>query len=250
MVQALLYSGKEYICVLKLHGDVREDQVKRVLVEFEDEIYQRPPLRSSVKRQLRTRRIYYNEYMELDGRNVLFKVGCEGGTYIRKLCFDIGEILGVGGHMQELRRTRAGPFLETSAKKVTLHDVAYWFGEFQEKKDQSFLCKFIEPMEVALMQLPKIIVRDSAVGALCHGANLTAPGVLQVDTGIIKGSTIAIFTLKGEAVALAKALVATQEIMDLNHGAVAALARVLMPRGTYPKVWKTGSAHEQRPKAR
>ena len=250
MVQALLYSGKEYICVMKLHGDVREDQVKRVLAEFEDEIYQRPPLRSSVKRQLRTRRIYYNEYIELDGRNVLFKVGCEGGTYIRKLCFDIGEILGVGGHMQELRRTRSGPFLETSAKKVTLHDVAYWFGEYEEKKEQSILCKFIEPMEVALAQLPKIIVRDSAVDALCHGANLTAPGVLQVDTGIIKGSIIAIFTLKGEVVALAKALVPTQEIIDLNHGAVAALARVLMLRGTYPKVWKTGSAHEQKPKKR
>jgi H/ACA ribonucleoprotein complex subunit 4 len=188
--------------------------------------------------------------MEMDGRNVLFKVGCEGGTYIRKLCFDIGEILGVGAHMQELRRTRAGPFIESSAKKVTLHDVAYWFGEYEEKKDQSFLCKFIEPMEVALMGLPKIVVRDSAVDALCHGANLTAPGVLNVDTGITKGSTIAIFTLKGEAVALAKALVSTQEIMELNHGAVAALARVLMPRSTYPKVWKTGSAHEQRPKER
>jgi H/ACA ribonucleoprotein complex subunit 4 len=101
-----------------------------------------------------------------------------------------------------------------------------------------------------LIQLPKIIVRDSAVDALCHGANLTAPGVLQIDTGIIKGSTIAIFTLKGEVVALAKALVPTQEIMDLNHGAVASLVRVLMPRGTYPKVWKTGSAHEQKPKER
>ena len=250
MVQTLLHSGKEYVCVMKLHGDVREDQIKRVLVEFEDEIYQRPPLRSSVKRQLRTRRIYYNDYFEQDGRNVLFKVGCEGGTYIRKLCFDIGEILGVGAHMQELRRTRAGPFLETSAKKVTLHDVAYWFGEYEEKKDQSILCKFIEPMEVALMQIPKIIVRDSAVDAVCHGANLTAPGVLKVDSGIVKGSVVAIFTLKGEAVALAKALVSTQEIMELNHGAVAASARVLMPRGTYPKVWKTGSAHEQRPKER
>ena len=69
---------------------------------------QRPPLRSSVKRQLRTRRIYYIDYIEKDGRNVLFKVGCEGGTYIRKLCFDVGEILGVGGHMQELRRTTRG----------------------------------------------------------------------------------------------------------------------------------------------
>ncbi len=137
MVQALLYSGKEYVCVMKLHGDVHEDQVRHVLAEFEDEIYQRPPLRSSVKRQIRTRRIYYNDYMEMDGRNVLFKVGCEGGTYIRKLCFDVGEILGVGAHMQELRRTRAGPFTETSAKKVTLHDVAYWFGEYEAKKEQS-----------------------------------------------------------------------------------------------------------------
>ena len=112
-----MYSGKEYICVMKLHGDSNEGQIKQVLSEFEDEIYQRPPLRSSVKRQLRTRRIYYIDYIETDGRNVLFKVACEAGTYIRKLCFDIGEILGVGAHMQELRRTRSGSFTETSQLK-------------------------------------------------------------------------------------------------------------------------------------
>jgi len=240
MVQALLHSGKEYICVLKLHGDVDEPAIKHVLSMFEDEIYQRPPLRSAVKRQLRTRRIYYIDYLEHDGRNLLFKVGCEGGTYIRKLCYDIGEILGVGGHMQELRRTRAGPFIETSAKSVTLHDVAYWFGEFERTNDQSYLCKFIEPMESALMGLPKIVVRDSAVDALCHGASLTAPGVLQVDSEIVKGSVVAIFTLKGEAIALGKALVSSQEMVDLRHGVVSGLARVLMPRGTYPKVWKSG----------
>ncbi len=245
MVQALLHSGKEYVCVLKLHGDVDDPTIKHVLSIFEDEIYQRPPLRSSVKRQLRTRRIYYIDYIERDGRNVLFKVGCEGGTYIRKLCFDIGEILGVGGHMQELRRTRAGPFLETSVKSVTLHDVAYWFGEYERTKDQSYLCKFIEPMETALMGLPKMIVRDSAVDALCHGANLTAPGVLQVDSGIAKGNIVAIFTLKGEAIALGRAQVSTQEVLDLRHGTVATLARVLMPRNIYPRVWKTGGGDEQ-----
>ena len=246
MVQALLYSGKEYVCVMKLHGDVKTEQVKQVLKEFEDVIYQRPPLRSSVKRQLRTRRIYYNEFIEHDGRNVLFKVGCEGGTYIRKLCFDIGEILGVGAHMQELRRTRAGPFVETSPTKVTLHDVAYWFGEWEEKKDEAILHKFVQPMETALVLLPKITIRDSAVDALCHGANLTAPGVVSVETGIEKESVIAIFTLKGEAVALAKALEPTEQILNLKHGAVAALQRVLMPRGTYPRVWKSGTVNEQK----
>ena len=93
---------------MKLHGDTEEEKIRRILSEFEDLIYQRPPLRSSVKRQIRTRRIYYNEYIEKDGRNVLFKVGCEGGTYIRKLCYDIGEILGVGAHMQELRAFTRG----------------------------------------------------------------------------------------------------------------------------------------------
>jgi H/ACA ribonucleoprotein complex subunit 4 len=241
IVQALLHSGKEYVCVMKLHGDAKEEQVKKVLSEFEDVIYQRPPLRASVKRQLRTRRIYYMDFMEIDGRNNLFKVGCEGGTYIRKLCYDIGEILGCGAHMQELRRTRAGPFVEDSGNKVTLHEVAYWFAEWQEKKEDKILHEFIQPMETALALIPKIVVRDSAVAALCHGANLTAPGVLSVESNIAKGSMAAIFTLKGEAVALAKSLLSTEEILNFEHGTVAVLQRVLMPRGTYPKVWKSGN---------
>jgi H/ACA ribonucleoprotein complex subunit 4 len=248
IVQALLYSGKEYVCVMKLHGDVQEYEVKRVLGEFEDLIFQRPPLRSSVKRQIRTRRIYYNDFLEHDGRNVLFKVGCEGGTYIRKLCFDIGEVLGCGAHMQELRRSRAGPFLESSSTSVTLHDVAYWFGEWQTKKDDALLHKIIQPMESALALLPKIIVRDSAVDALCHGANLTAPGVVSVDTGIEKDKIVAILTLKGEAVALGKALTTTEDLLNLKHGAVASLQRVVMPRGTYPKFWKSGSGSEHKQK--
>ncbi|MCW4044183.1 MAG: RNA-guided pseudouridylation complex pseudouridine synthase subunit Cbf5 [Candidatus Bathyarchaeota archaeon] len=241
IVQALLYSGKEYVCIMKLHGDAEEWQVRKVLKEFEDEIYQRPPLRSSVKRQLRTRRIYYIDFLEMNGRNVLFKVGCEGGTYIRKLCYDIGEILNCGAHMQELRRTRAGPFSENSPTKVTLHDVAYWFVEWQETEDERILRKFIQPMETALELIPKIIVRDSAVDALCHGANLTVPGVLSIESGITKGAITVIETLKGEAVALAKALLSTEEILNLKHGTAAALQRVVMPRGTYPKVWKSGN---------
>ncbi len=239
IVQALLYSGKEYVCIMKLHGDADEGRIRKVLKEFEDVIYQRPPLRSSVKRQLRTRRIYYIDFIEKDGRNVLFKVGCEGGTYIRKLCYDIGEILNCGAHMQELRRTRAGPFTENSDTRVTLHDVAYWFAEWQEKKDPKILHKFIQPMENALALLPKIVIRDSAVDALCHGASLTVPGVLSVESDIAKDSVVAIFTLKGEAVALAKTLLSTEEILNLKHGTVAALQRVVMPRGTYPKVWKS-----------
>jgi H/ACA ribonucleoprotein complex subunit 4 len=239
VVQALLYSGKEYVCVMKLHGDITENKVNGVLREFEDMIYQRPPLRASVKRQLRTRRIFHIEFLEMKGRNVLFKVGCEGGTYIRKLCYDIGEVLGCGAHMQELRRTRAGSFVEACGL-VTLHDVVYWFNEWKQQKDEKILRQFIQPMENVLGLIPKIYIRDSAVDAVCHGANLTAPGILSVETGINNGSMVAFFSLKGEAVALAKAVVSTDEILNMKHGVVAQTKRVLMPRGTYPKLWKSG----------
>jgi len=240
VVQALLYSGKEYVCLMKLHDEITEDRVNAVLGEFEDEIYQRPPLRASVKRQLRIRRIYCLDFLEMDGRNVLFKVGCEGGTYIRKLCYDIGEVLGCGAHMQELRRTRAGPFVEGSGNIVTLHDVAYFFMEWQRQKEDEILRKFIQPMENALALVAKIYIRDSAVDAICHGANLTAPGVLSLETGISYDSIVAVLTLKGEAVALARAVASTEEIVNMEHGVVAETKRVLMRRGTYPKCWKSG----------
>jgi H/ACA ribonucleoprotein complex subunit 4 len=221
---------------MKLHSQVPEDKVKKVLEEFQGPIYQRPPVRSSVKRQLRTRTIYYNDFLELNKRNVLFKVGCEAGTYIRKLCYDIGEVLGCGAHMQELRRTRVGPFVEDESL-VTLHDISYLFNLWQETKDESLLRKFVSPMEKALELLPKINVRDSAVGALCHGAHLTAPGLLSFDAGIKIGDMVAVFTMKGEAVTLSKAVVSSESMMKMDHGFVAKTQRVMMPRGMYPKKW-------------
>jgi H/ACA ribonucleoprotein complex subunit 4 len=222
---------------MKLHGNVPKEQISNVVTEFEDTIYQRPPLRSSVKRRLRTRKIFYMDLLEIENRNVLLKIGCEGGTYIRKLCHDIGEVLGCGAHMQELRRTRSGSFVENK-NIVTLHEVAYFYNQWREKKETEYLKRFIQPMENALVLVPKIYIRDSAVGAICHGAYLTAPGISSVETGIKKGSFISIFTLKGEAVAFHRALVSTEEIEKMTHGLVAKPLRVLMPRETYPKIWR------------
>ncbi len=221
---------------MKLHSQISQDKVKKILDEFQGEIYQRPPLRSSVKRRLRTRKIYYINFMEMQERNVLFKVGCEAGTYIRKLCYDIGEVLGCGAHMQELRRTRAGPFTEDESL-VTLHDVSYLYSKWQETKDENILRQFISPMEKALSLLPKIIVRDSAVDALCHGAHLTAPGILALEAGIKIGDSAAVYTQKGEAITLAQAVVSSENALNMDHGFVAKTQRVMMPRGTYPKKW-------------
>jgi H/ACA ribonucleoprotein complex subunit 4 len=230
---------------MRLHGSASQAKVKTVLDEFVGEIYQRPPVRSSVKRQIRTRKIYYLDFLEMAERNVLFKVGCEAGTYIRKLCFDVGEVLGVSAHMQELRRTRAGPFTEVT-NMVTLHDIAYLQAKWQETKDEGAVRKFIQPMEKVMELVPKIVIRDSAVGALCHGANLAAPGVLNLETGMQPNDAVAVMTQKGEAVALAQALASTQDTMKMNHGLVAKTQRVLMPRGVYPKLWQKKTRLDKR----
>jgi len=240
IVQALLVSGKEYVCVMRLHGQAPEKRVRTVLEEFTGAIYQRPPIRASVKRRLRIRKIYYLNLLEMAERNVLFRVGCEAGTYIRKLCYDLGEALGVGAHMQELRRTRAGPFTEDEGM-VTLHDIAYLQSVWQETRDETVLRRFIQPMEKVLEPLPKIYVRDSAVDALCHGAHLAAPGIVSLETDIKPDDIVAVFTLKGEAVALAKTLTPTEAILKIDHGLVAETKRVLMPRRVYPKMWHTGA---------
>jgi len=227
---------KEYICVMKLHGDVSKKKIKETMKKFIGKIWQIPPKEAAVKRAPRQRTIYYLNILEIDGRDVLFKVGCEGGTYIRVLCQDIGKKLGVGAHMEELRRTKSGMFDESQA--VILQDLLDAYIFWREEGYEEELRKYLRPVEDLLNHLPAIIIKDSAVDAICHGANLALPGVAQVDTGIKKGSLVVIKTLKGEAVAIAKALMTTRDIMEKDKGIVADTKRVLMKRGTYPPMWK------------
>lgn len=236
MVQTLLPAGKEYVCLMHLHAEVARHELERVLKEFEGEIYQRPPVRAAVRRVLRTRKIYYIEPMEREGRDLLVRVGCEAGTYLRKFCFDIGEALGCGAHMAELRRTRTGPFRE--ANSVRLHDLADAYALWREEGAEGDLRRVILPVEAAVEHLPKLVVRDGAVDALCHGASLAAPGVLSVDTGISQGDLLAVMTLKGELVSLGRATMTSKQIHEAEHGIVARPERVVMSAGTYPRKWK------------
>jgi len=158
------------------------------------------------------------------------------GAIVVSNCFDIGEALGCGAHMRELRRTRAGPFKEETA--VKLHDLADAYAFWREEGKEDQLRKVILPVEAAAQHLPKIVVRDGAVDALCHGASLAAPGVLAVDTGISTGDLIALFTLKGELVGLARATMNSKQIYEAEHGIAAKPERVVMSPDTYPRMWK------------
>ncbi len=221
---------------MQVHADVPENTIRNVLGEFVGEIYQKPPLRASVKREPRKRFIYKLDVHEVDGRTVLFTCSCQAGTYIRKLCSDIGEVLECGAHMRELRRTRAGPLTEEDGI-VNLHELSAAQSDF-EAGNEAPLRSIIKPMEVALTSLPQIIMRDSAVGAICHGADLALPGVVKLDSSIERNKLVALFTLKGEAVALGRALMTSREMLDQEKGVAVKTERVIMERGTYPAMWK------------
>ncbi|MEM4649342.1 MAG: hypothetical protein QXP78_01600 [Candidatus Bathyarchaeia archaeon] len=156
-LQVFLHSGKEYICLMQLHGDISEEKLFNILKEFTGEIYQKPPLRASVKREIRKRKIYNIEVLEIEGRKVLFKVSCQAGTYIRKLCFDIGEALKVGAHMKELRRVRTGPFTENE-KIFTLHQVFEAVMEYKNFGEEEKLRKVIRPIEECFEYIPLCLI--------------------------------------------------------------------------------------------
>ena len=236
-IQMLLGADKEYVCLMHLHEEISETEIREILKEFQGKIFQTPPLKSAVKREMRVRNIYYVNILEIDGQDVLFKIGCEGGTYIRKYCHDVGEALGIGAHMAELRRTKSGPFTEDETL-TTLQDVTDAYHIWKEEGDESFLRDCILPMELAVKHLPKIIIRDSAVDAICHGADLAAGGIVSLDDKIKETDTVAIMTLKGELVAAGESLKTSKEIYKANKGIVIDVKKVFMEPGTYPKMWK------------
>ncbi|OPY48956.1 MAG: putative tRNA pseudouridine synthase B [Methanosaeta sp. PtaU1.Bin060] len=237
VMDTLLLAGKEYICLMRLHHPVPRRRILEVCGEFVGVIYQKPPLKSSVVKQLRTRTIYYLDVLEIEGQHVLFRVGCEAGTYIRKLCYDIGLALAVGANMEELRRTKSGPFREDGTL-VTLHQLKDAYVAWKEKGDEGPLRRAVQPVEAALRHLPRLTIADNAVDAICHGAPLAAPGLLALETEINKGDIVALFTLKGEAVGVGVAQLTSREMLATKTGIVAQTERVIMEPGTYPKAWK------------
>lgn len=237
IMETLLLAGKEYICLMRVHKPVPKKRIMEVCREFMGPIYQKPPLKSSVVKELRVRTIYYLDVLEIEEQHVLMRVGCEAGTYIRKLCFDIGLALGCGANMEELRRTRAGPFREDRTL-VTLHNLADAMAAWKEKGDETALRRCIQPVEAALAHLPRLVIADNAVDAVCHGAPLAAPGLLSLETDINKGDMVSFFTLKGEAVGVGVAELSSREMLASQSGIIARTERVIMQPNTYPKAWK------------
>ncbi|XP_071838601.1 H/ACA ribonucleoprotein complex subunit DKC1-like [Apostichopus japonicus] len=242
LVKSQQSAGKEYVCIVRLHSAIEKvSKLQEALETLQGAVFQRPPLISAVKRQLRVRTIYKSKLIEYDEDRHLgiFWMSCEAGTYVRTLCVHLGLLLGVGGQMAELRRVRSGIQSEKD-HMATMHDVidAQWV--YDNHKDETYLRRVIKPMEAILTGHKRIVLKDSAVNAVCYGAKVMLPGVLRFEDGIEINTEIVLMTTKGEAIALAIALMTTATIATCDHGLVAKLKRVIMERDVYPRKWGLG----------
>ena len=216
---------------MHLHKEVSKEEIESAFKDFTGKITQLPPRKSAVKRQLREREIYYFNILEIDGQDILFKVGCQAGMYVRKLCSDFGKKLNIGAHMAELIRTKAGPFkLENS---FTLLDLKDAYSLYKNDNNETEIRKIILPMEKAVDHLNKIWVNDKTVNNLCHGADLFSPGVVKLHKSIDKNEVVAIMSLKDELICLSETELNFENILKKEKGLIAKTKKVFMERNTY-----------------
>lgn len=235
-------AGKEYVAVLKMFDAIQsEAKLREAIKLLTGPLFQKPPAVAAVKRQLRIRNIYESKLLEFDAEKKLavIWVSVEAGTYVRTLCEHLGILLGVGGEMEELRRTRSGMLSEDDGL-FTMHDVLDAQYKYETEGDESYLRAVVRPLEVLLVHLPKIVVKDSCVNSICFGAKLLVPGVLRYSQDIEAGQEVVLMTTKGEAIAVGIAQMSSTQIYTVDHGVAAKIKRVIMDKNTYPRCWGMG----------
>jgi H/ACA ribonucleoprotein complex subunit 4 len=216
LLPVLSKAGKVYFARMHLHGDVSEKELKEIFEKFTGKIVQLPPRISAVARRPREREVFWIEIKRISGRDVWFEVGCEAGTYIRKLCHDIGQELGVGAHMAELRRIQAGPFKIDEC--VTLADVKKNYKKYLETKDEKYIKKIIVSPESAVRHLPQVYIDDLVIPKLAHGSPVFAPGILAFSSNIKKGDVVAIFDKNRTLLGLGLAELNSDELKIAQKG--------------------------------
>ena len=202
---------KEYIGSMKLHGDVDEGSIREAFNIFKGSIYQLPPLKSAVARRVREKQRYELEILEIEGRDILFRVRCESGTYVRTLCLDIGYYLGTKANMTDLRRISTVPFKEKDA--ITLQQLSDYVALANEGKDRMLRSIIFSPSYL-LSPYAKIIVKESAIGTISHGSDLYPGGLRAIIGEPLAGDRVGVFSESGKLVGTGKMLISYNQIMD------------------------------------
>lgn len=235
----VLKHTKSYIAVFRFKTVPDSTELASAMAQLTGRIYNVPPEVSAVKVQVRTRRIHTFEHLDMVGQDLVARITCEAGTYIRTMARDLGLILGGPVVLKELRRETSGLYrLEHCITMDQLAD-AVWL--WKECGEEGALRNVIHPIEKLLVDVPSCTVKDSAVAALTYGAPLLLPGLVSVPSGLKKGSELLVKSLKGEAVAFVTLKVDSDTIPSLENGEVARPSAVLMDTDVYPRRWPSSN---------
>jgi predicted rRNA pseudouridine synthase len=239
LLPLLLEFPKRYIALVRLHGEVADPALSRVLEEFRGPIFQTPPVRSAVKRERRVRTIHQLNLLERSHDRFLIDVVGDSGTYVRTLAVDVGEALGVDAHLEELRRTGTGPFTEAATVPLTqLADAVH----LARSGHAEFLLALLHPMEEVWREFPSVVLKDSAASAVAHGADLARAGIVATPRTFSKGQSVVLVDRHGAIVAIGEALVGSEELSQHRHGWVVDAKRVLVDPARFPPTWGSHKA--------
>jgi len=231
----VLKHRKSYIAVFRFKSAPDEGELRQVMAGMTGRIYNVPPEVSAVRVQVRTRFIHAFELLDIEGCDVVARITCEAGTYIRTMARDMGLLMGGPVDLKELRRETSGLYRLDHC--ITMDQLADAVWLWKECGQDEALRRVVHPIEKLLVDVPSCTVKDSAVAALTYGAPLLLPGLVSVPSGLKKGTELLVKSLKGEAVAFVKLKVDSDTIATLENGEVARPSTVLMDTDVYPRRW-------------
>jgi len=237
LVPLVLEFPKTYVGVVVLHGDVPATRLAAVVGEFAGPVYQTPPVRSAVKRERRVRTIHRLDLLEREGTRLLLEAVADSGTYVRTLAVDLGDALGVGAHLEELRRTATGPFGEKDA--VTLSELADAKAAATGGAPAALLA-LLHPIEEVWREFPTLVLKDAAASAVAHGASLAAGGVASVSRAFARGDRVVLLSRTRELVATGVAVRSADEPRGERGGWIVGSTKVFADPRRFPPLWKRG----------
>ncbi len=216
-------AGKEktYVGIVRFKKEQTQSEIETLFKKFTGELVQTPPKMSAVRKAPRKRTVYELKLLEVNGHNALFITRVDAGTYIRTLCEDIGKICG-GARMEELRRIAVGRISEKQSHTMEELIDAMWF--YKEKKDPSLLLRMIKPPE-RFIDLKKAFIKESALDSIFSGAQVMAPALESLETGVQKNDRVAMFC-GDRFIGVGIAQLSAEEAKKSGHGLAIKLERV------------------------
>ena len=235
LTKQILEHDKTYIAVFQFKNDVEQEALNTIMEQLTGRIYNVPPEISAVRVQVRTRKIHDFSLLDQSSKRIVARIRCEAGTYIRTMARDMGLLLDQPVELKELRREDSGRF--TLDDCVQLHEIADAVWLWKECNESEALLRMLHPTEKLLAGLPRIVVKDSAVAALAHGAPLLRPGIVSIPSGLTSGQNVLVTSMKGEAVCFVKVNCDSESITNMEKGEIARPSAVLMNDDVYPRRW-------------